>query len=46
LDAGQPQPGLLGGGKIHRIAPDGSGHAEIPFQVADSRDVIDPPRRR
>jgi Tol biopolymer transport system component len=32
------------GGKIHRIAPDGSGHAEIPFQVADSRDVIDPPR--
>ncbi|HEX8444276.1 MAG TPA: amidohydrolase family protein [Allosphingosinicella sp.] len=32
------------GGKIHRIGPDGSGHAEIPFQVADSRDVIDPPR--
>jgi imidazolonepropionase-like amidohydrolase/Tol biopolymer transport system component len=32
------------GGKIHRISPDGSGHAEIPFQVADTRDVIDPPR--
>ncbi len=32
------------GGKIRRIAPDGSGAAEIPFQVADSRDVIDPIR--
>jgi Tol biopolymer transport system component/imidazolonepropionase-like amidohydrolase len=32
------------GGHIHRINADGSGHAEIPFQVADSRPVIDPPR--
>ncbi len=32
------------GGKIHRIAPDGSNHAEIPFRVSDTRDVIDPVR--
>jgi imidazolonepropionase-like amidohydrolase/Tol biopolymer transport system component len=32
------------GGKIRRVNLDGSGGAEIPFQVADSRDVIDPPR--
>jgi imidazolonepropionase-like amidohydrolase/Tol biopolymer transport system component len=32
------------GGKIRRIGLDGSGAAEIPFQVSDSRDVIDPPR--
>ncbi|HEY0112500.1 MAG TPA: amidohydrolase family protein [Allosphingosinicella sp.] len=32
------------GGKIRRVNLDGSGAAEIPFQVADSRTVIDPPR--
>ncbi len=32
------------GGKIRRINSDGSGAQEIPFQVADSRDVVDPPR--
>jgi imidazolonepropionase-like amidohydrolase/Tol biopolymer transport system component len=32
------------GGKIRRINPDGSGHAEIPFHVSDTRDVVDPPR--
>ena len=32
------------GGKIRRINPDGSGLAEIPFQVSDSRDVVDPVR--
>lgn len=32
------------GGKIRRIGVDGSGQAEIPFQVADTRVVIDPPR--
>ncbi|HEX8256560.1 MAG TPA: amidohydrolase, partial [Allosphingosinicella sp.] len=32
------------GGKIRRIGADGSGLAEIPFQVNDTRDVIDPPR--
>ncbi|HEX8642351.1 MAG TPA: amidohydrolase family protein [Allosphingosinicella sp.] len=32
------------GGKIRRIAVDGTGLAEIPFQVSDTRDVIDPPR--
>ena len=32
------------GGRIRRINPDGSGLAEIPFQVSDSRPVIDPPR--
>ena len=32
------------GGKLRRIDADGSGAAEIPFEVADSRVVIDPPR--
>jgi len=32
------------GGQIHRVNVDGTGHAEIPFQVADTRVVIDPPR--
>ena len=32
------------GGKIRRINADGSGLQEIPFQVADTRDVVDPPR--
>ena len=32
------------GGKIRRVNRDGSGAAEIPFQVNDSRAVIDPPR--
>jgi imidazolonepropionase-like amidohydrolase/Tol biopolymer transport system component len=32
------------GGRIRRIAADGTGLAEIPFQVTDTRDVIDPPR--
>ena len=32
------------GGKIRRINPDGSGAAEIPFRIADTRAVIDPPR--
>src|SRR3546814_248130 len=32
------------GGKIHRINADGSGHAEIPFSVSDTRAVVDPPR--
>jgi imidazolonepropionase-like amidohydrolase/Tol biopolymer transport system component len=32
------------GGKIRRVNMDGSGAAEIPFQVSDTRDVIDPPR--
>ncbi|HEX8535504.1 MAG TPA: amidohydrolase family protein [Allosphingosinicella sp.] len=32
------------GGKIRRINADGSGLAEIPFQVSDTRDVVDPPR--
>jgi len=32
------------GGKIRRISPDGTGAAEIPFRVADTRAVIDPPR--
>ncbi|HTU11932.1 MAG TPA: amidohydrolase family protein [Allosphingosinicella sp.] len=30
------------GGKIRRVNRDGSGAAEIPFQVADNRVVIDP----
>jgi Tol biopolymer transport system component/imidazolonepropionase-like amidohydrolase len=30
------------GGKIRRVNVDGSGAAEIPFQVSDTRDVIDP----
>ncbi|HEX8192250.1 MAG TPA: amidohydrolase family protein [Allosphingosinicella sp.] len=32
------------GGKIRRINVDGTGLAEIPFQVSDTREVIDPPR--
>jgi imidazolonepropionase-like amidohydrolase/Tol biopolymer transport system component len=32
------------GGKIRRVNADGTGAAEIPFQVSDTRDVIDPPR--
>ena len=32
------------GGRIRRINSDGTGLAEIPFQVSDTRDVIDPPR--
>jgi Tol biopolymer transport system component/imidazolonepropionase-like amidohydrolase len=32
------------GGKIRRISPEGGAAAEIPFRVADSRVVIDPPR--
>ncbi len=32
------------GGKIRRVGRDGSGAAEIPFEVNDSRAVIDPPR--
>jgi imidazolonepropionase-like amidohydrolase/Tol biopolymer transport system component len=32
------------GGRIRRINADGSALAEIPFQVSDSRPVIDPPR--
>ena len=32
------------GGRIRRIGVDGSGAAEIPFQVSDTRVVIDPPR--
>jgi imidazolonepropionase-like amidohydrolase/Tol biopolymer transport system component len=32
------------GGKIRRVNVDGSGAAEIPFQVSDTREVIDPPR--
>ena len=32
------------GGKIRRVGRDGSAAAEIPFQVSDTRVVIDPPR--
>jgi imidazolonepropionase-like amidohydrolase/Tol biopolymer transport system component len=32
------------GGKIRRVNLDGSGAAEIPFQVSDTREVVDPPR--
>lgn len=32
------------GGKIRRIARDGGEAAEIPFRVADTRVIIDPPR--
>lgn len=32
------------GGRIRRVNIDGSGVAEIPFHVADTRVVIDPPR--
>ena len=32
------------GGKIRRVNAEGTGAAEIPFTVSDSREVIDPPR--
>ena len=32
------------GGRIRRINADGTGLAEIPFRVTDTRPVIDPPR--
>jgi imidazolonepropionase-like amidohydrolase/Tol biopolymer transport system component len=32
------------GGKLRRIDRDGSGLAEIPFRVADTRALVDPPR--
>ncbi|MGQ0590859.1 MAG: amidohydrolase family protein, partial [Sphingosinicella sp.] len=32
------------GGRIRRVNADGSGAAEIPFQVDDTRVIIDPPR--
>jgi imidazolonepropionase-like amidohydrolase/Tol biopolymer transport system component len=32
------------GGKIRRVGRDGSAAAEIPFEVSDTRIVIDPPR--
>jgi imidazolonepropionase-like amidohydrolase/Tol biopolymer transport system component len=32
------------GGKIRRVNMDGTGAAEIPFQISDTRSVIDPPR--
>ena len=32
------------GGRIRRVNVDGSGAAEIPFEVSDTRVVIDPPR--
>ena len=32
------------GGKVRRVNADGSGAAEIPFRVDDTRVVIDPPR--
>jgi imidazolonepropionase-like amidohydrolase len=32
------------GGKIRRVNVDGSGLAEIPFRVSDSREIVDPPR--
>jgi Tol biopolymer transport system component len=32
------------GGKIRRVNIDGTGAAEIPFQVSDTREVVDPPR--
>ncbi len=34
------------GGKIRRVNVDGSGAAEIPFRVDDTRVVIDPPQPR
>jgi imidazolonepropionase-like amidohydrolase/Tol biopolymer transport system component len=34
------------GGKIRRVNADGSGAAEIPFQINDTRPVIDAPRPR
>jgi Tol biopolymer transport system component len=32
------------GGKIRRVGADGSGAAEVPFRIADSRTLVDPPR--
>ncbi|HEX8525865.1 amidohydrolase family protein [Allosphingosinicella sp.] len=32
------------GGRIRRVNADGTGLAEIPFQVSDTRQVVDPPR--
>jgi imidazolonepropionase-like amidohydrolase/Tol biopolymer transport system component len=32
------------GGRIRRVNRDGSGAAEIPFRISDTRAVIDPPR--
>jgi imidazolonepropionase-like amidohydrolase/Tol biopolymer transport system component len=32
------------GGKIRRVNSDGSGGAEIPFRVSDTRGLIDPPQ--
>jgi imidazolonepropionase-like amidohydrolase/Tol biopolymer transport system component len=32
------------GGKIRRVNRDGTGAAEIPFRVSDTRVVVDPPR--
>ncbi|HEY6916951.1 MAG TPA: amidohydrolase family protein [Allosphingosinicella sp.] len=32
------------GGKIRRVDADGSNAAEIPFQISDTRDVVDPVR--
>lgn len=32
------------GGRIRRVGVDGAGAAEIPFQIDDTRAVIDPPR--
>jgi imidazolonepropionase-like amidohydrolase/Tol biopolymer transport system component len=32
------------GGKIRRVNADGSGAAEIPFRVSDTRALVDPPR--
>jgi Tol biopolymer transport system component len=34
------------GGKLRRINADGSGMAQIPFRIADTRALIDPPRAR
>jgi imidazolonepropionase-like amidohydrolase/Tol biopolymer transport system component len=31
------------GGHLQRVGRDGAGHAEIPFQISDTRVVIDPP---
>ena len=45
LDARQPARIVFwAGGKIRRVDRDGSGAAEIPFQVSDTSVVIDPPR--
>ena len=44
-DDGTPDSGSIvfwAGGKIRRVNRDGSGSAEIPFQISDTRAVIDP----